>query len=323
MKISTSLRRLYDAQFELNRLLEGRVVPLFAEAKRAEWFFRHRIKSPESFALKVETGRVDDPTRIDDFFACMLVVENRGSIGEAVEVVERFCEIRYRKPPVPGETHKGPESFPFDDLRLYVRLAPSDLLPSSELNEITFEVQIKTFLQHAWGIATHDLIYKGETVDWGRSRIAYQIKAMLEHAEVSIEQVEPIAQSPALAISDRHSRDLNAVITWLLSTWTREQLPADLVRLAETLLGVANAMNLGVGDLFSAVAEQSAAGEGANLLNLTPYGIVVRSLFRSRREAVLQFLRKNFVKGRTRLFVSEEMELGDLTQANPNRIVAA
>ena len=66
-------------------------------------------------------------------------------------------------------------------------------------------MQVKTFLQHAWGIATHDLIYKTDDVSWSRQRIAYQIKAMLEHAEMSIQEAGRLAEAVALSKTQHDS----------------------------------------------------------------------------------------------------------------------
>jgi ppGpp synthetase/RelA/SpoT-type nucleotidyltranferase len=89
------------------------------------------------------------------------------------------------------------------DLRLYVTLPDSPALPPTDLSDVVFEVQIKTFLQHAWSIATHDLLYKTDAVNWSKERIAYQIKARREHAEISIQEAEDLATSAALAKEDR------------------------------------------------------------------------------------------------------------------------
>ena len=90
--------------------------------------------------------------------------------------------------------------------------------PESETNKlsnITFEIQIKTFLQHAWDIAIHDIIYKGDDINWRMQRIAYQIKAMLEHAEVSIHEIERIKESEILPKENKHIQNLNKIKEFL------------------------------------------------------------------------------------------------------------
>ncbi|MET0395814.1 MAG: hypothetical protein ABW277_03230 [Longimicrobiaceae bacterium] len=317
MKITKSVRRLFDDQLDVNKALERRVRVLF-ESRPEGWFYRGRIKPIESFAQKLETGRVDDATALEDFFACTLVVENRAAIQEAREFVERFCEIQYQRPPDPQTTFKRPEAFSFDDLRLYVRLKATG--PEEPITEVLFEIQIKTFLQYAWGIATRDLIYKGDQISWGKARLAYQIKAMFEHAEISIAEVEAISTSGALTVTDQDTQEQNRVLEWLREGWDPDRLPQDRRRLVSTLLQITKGMHLSLDDLFAAVDQDTARGEGIHLRDLSPYGIVVRSLFAHQSTKVQNFLRDRNRRQKLRIFLTEEMEVGDLpANALPTR----
>lgn len=310
MKITKSVRRLYDEQLAINRLLEKRVKELFEGSKPESWFYRGRIKPVESFAQKLETGRLDDPAALEDFFACTLVVDNRTAIDQATAFVERFCEVQYRRPPSPEATFKRPDAFPFDDLRLYVRLKSTGL--DEPLSQVVFEVQIKTFLQYAWGIATRDLIYKGDQISWGKARVAFQIKAMLEHAEISIAEVEAISGSGALSVSDEETREKNRMMEWLHESWATEQLPADRRRLVDTIIQLARGMALSLDEIIAVVNQDTAAGDGVHLRDLSPYGIVVRALFIHRPEKVRRFLRDSNPRQKLRILLTEEMDIGDL-----------
>src|SRR5207247_360952 len=113
---------------------------------------------------------------------------NSTEIDQAEALIRENFTVNERRPRQRDRTHKAPHAFPFDDLRLYVRVPNTPASPPTDLVGILFEVQIKTFLQHAWSIATHDLLYKADDANWNKERIAYQIKAMLEHAEISIQE---------------------------------------------------------------------------------------------------------------------------------------
>lgn len=254
------------------------------------WHYLGRLKTLESFALKLETGRFDFAESLTDIFACTIVVERSERIKDAEALVSTRFVVRERKPNPPSRTPHRASCFDFNDVRIYASLKLDPSLPPTGFEHLVFEIQIKTFLQHAWSIATHDLIYKSDTLDWESSRVAYQVKAMLEHAEASITAVKAIASANSLARSDSETERLQGVMDWLRRNWQSELLPADLVRLAQNVSNLMMTLNVRVDDLQEWLHEASAKGEGVHTLNLSPFGAIVAAVVRSKNG--LQALRK-------------------------------
>ena len=145
------------------------------------------------------------------------------------------------------------------------------------LRGVVFEVQIKTILQHAWSLATHDLIYKTDTVSWPLERIAYQVKAMLEHAEVAIAEANELARTPAVAKRDPHTTALLFLIGEIKRTWSNDRLPTDIKRLAETILKVFQAVDLDVRK-FREVIGAEIRRFGTLPYDLSPYAFTIQAL---------------------------------------------
>jgi len=202
---------------------------------------------------------------------------------------------------------KRPEAFPSDGLRLYVRWKDDSGPRPTGLDGVLFEVQIKTFLEHAWAIATHDLIYKAERMDWGKARIAYQIKAMLEHAETSIVGADALARSEALPKENAHFKEVGKTIALLDELWPPESLPRDKRRLAENVQGLAGGLDIGIDELGDILRSETRDGRGAALLNLSPYGVVVQSVMNHAEAKIAKFLACRMAK--TRLFITPELEV--------------
>lgn len=215
--------------------------------------------------------------------------------------------IKFRRPRQQNQTHKASNSFPFDDLRLYVTLRPNPSLPPSDLTDVLFELQIKTFLQHAWSIATHDLLYKTDDVNWSKERIAYQIKAMLEHAEISIQEAEALASSSALAREDAHTVALKEGINLVKAQWTGDELPADVRRLAENVMNLLAGLRLKLDRLEEILEDGKAKREGAHPSNLSPYTTIVQYLFEAEKDKMASLLKNE--NGRTKIFIPTEIEL--------------
>lgn len=285
MKVPGSVRDAYAWCSERSEGLQARVDALVLGRKRPRWHYESRLKELVSFAQKVETGRVADPLALEDFFACTLVVENHRMVAEARRLVESIFDVREVRPPQPGRTSKQPSDFPFDDLRMYVRWRADPSEPPVPFSDLTFEVQVKTFLQHAWAIATHDLVYKTDRASWPLQRVAYQIKAMLEHAEVSILRAEDLAETEILNLQNKEHEHLEQIIEFLERHWDAASLPPNRVLLARTIASLLARLGVDVEALEATLSAETALGRGASTLNLSPYGILVQSLLNQRPDA--------------------------------------
>ncbi|WP_299939216.1 hypothetical protein [uncultured Nitratireductor sp.] len=310
MKIAKGIRDAYNAvRGDYERLSDEVRAKLEPQVSAKKWFFISRLKEQESFALKIETGRVDDPRRMEDFFACTIVVPTVSQVVEAEALVEKVYCVEKRRPPLDEKTHKKASDFVFDDLRLYLKRGPSQKGRNDDLDGMIFEVQIKTILQHAWGIASHDLIYKTDNVSWPKERIAFQVKAMLEHAEIAIAEAERLAESPAISKNDRDTADTLKIIHVMRGFWTADRLPSDIKRLAESVRGVLKACDMQPDQLQNILnAEKSRIG--VLPANLSPYAFLVQALANSNDidfKAQITAAKNRW----TRIFVHEDMDLPD------------
>jgi ppGpp synthetase/RelA/SpoT-type nucleotidyltranferase len=298
---------MFEDQLNLNNRLKVEVDKRVTLLKYPRWHYESRVKSLESFALKVETGRFKNPTRLEDFFACTLVVTNASEIDAANELICKNFALDKRRPEQANWTDKSSNSFPFDDLRLYVTLGNDPKMPESDLDNILFEVQIKTFLQHAWSIATHDLVYKSDSAYWSKERIAYQIKAMLEHAELSIQEVDRLAESPSLSKENKQTRGIRKSIEMLKKYWCEDELPYDIRRLAENINQLLDALGVEVKRVDKILNIEKEKTGGNLPLNLSPYGVIVQSLFRHEKSKMVSLLTRE--KEKVRVVIHPEIEL--------------
>lgn len=58
MKIPLSVRNIYHDQYDKISLLKSLVDEKIKALRETSWHYESRIKSDESFALKLETGRI-------------------------------------------------------------------------------------------------------------------------------------------------------------------------------------------------------------------------------------------------------------------------
>ena len=319
MKVIKRIRDIHlENKSRYDRLCSDVCDLLKPKAEERGWFFTYRVKELPSFALKLETGRVADPSAPDDFFACTIVVQTLERVDDAEALVREHFDFKERKPKKDNETLKAPFDFRFDDLRLYVSRRSHISGRDEDLVGLVFEVQIKTVLQYAWSIATHDLIYKTDTVSWPKERIAFQVKAMLEHAEIAIAEAERLAISPSVAMNDPRTSSILKIISQIEQFWPKDALPEDLKRLAENILGVLQAGDVKDDQLLSFL-EAEKRRIGLLPRDMSPYAFAVQALAQS---TVIDFKSLfNRSRVRTRLLVHDNMDIPPWMKESHDRII--
>lgn len=181
-----------SAKFEMSRPLikeaGDRVRATISRFCDAQYGFAYtgRVKTLESVAEKIETGRWKSWSELHDLFACTIIVPTLGHEIAALGFCNNTFDVLQAD--ARGSSPKPPDVFRFDSTRLRARLRAPDPASygQSSVFSVVFEIQIKTAFEHAWAVTTHDLAYKTGDVSWKRMRLAAQLKAAVEQLDTLI-----------------------------------------------------------------------------------------------------------------------------------------
>lgn len=227
MITSNELVASFRARKKLLDALDKRVRPtLRAFSERNNFAFAARIKSVDSIAEKVETGRFSKFSELDDLCAYTIVIPNRRYEEEVTDFCEEIfdCQIK-----MVGSSQKRPIEFRFDGTRICCRLKSRDISePRRGIFGLMFEVQVRTAFEHAWSVSTHDLVYKSEMVDWRRTRLAAQLRAAIEQMDALIIGFDENAKL-LIESSWPEIEDLKLISSKVRQWFENEQFPTELM----------------------------------------------------------------------------------------------
>jgi hypothetical protein len=171
----------------------------------------------------------------------------------------------------------------------------------------------------ARSLASHDLIYKTDNVSWPKERIAFQLKAMLEHAEIAIAEAERLADSPAILKKDQDTSSTLAIIATLRDFFSADRLPRDIRRLAESIRSVLKTCGVQPSCL-SPILKTERTRFGLLPANISPYAFLVQALAHS---AEIDFRAK--ITGarnrRTKILVHDDMDLPSWMETENEKII--
>lgn len=181
--IPAAISRKHDATVLIAEAVERDAkAAILAFCESRGYPYLGRIKTSESIAEKIETGRFAAWSDINDIFACTIVVPTLLHEESVLDFLKQtFAEVEVKRR---GSSKKSPNEFRFDATRFYGRLSITPGLPEKkQLEMFRFEVQVKSAFEHAWSAATHDIIYKSGDIDWKKHRLAAQLKAAVEQLD--------------------------------------------------------------------------------------------------------------------------------------------
>lgn len=300
MKISNNVRQLYSEKSDQIVLLKKQVDPIIQDiCRKNNWDYQTRIKAEISFALKLETGRNAE----EDFLGYRIVINKTAEI-ELVKksLTEKYFQIIECRPKDSKVAKNDPYDFRFNEVRLYIKLLPVEGTEPKPFIDNIFEVQINTLFSYVWTKATHDLIYKSDNVSWGKSRIAYQIKALLEQAQYAIDTIDNTDAS----YFPKHSRfeQQQKVIELLNEKWSSDNLPSDLNRLSQNIQNLIKKLDSNIDELKEVIEEAVEKNSGSPLLNISPYQFIIKAYLNTKPQKFENLKDDNF-----KIVLTEGLEL--------------
>lgn len=101
--------------------------------------------------------------------------------------------------------------------------------------------------------------------------------------------------------------------------WDDTDLPTDRRRLAQNIISLLNSLDISLTDLNTIMFNETNLGRGARIRNLSPYLIIVQTLYNLKNIEFLKYLRNK--NGKHKILIASELNLPKLTRIVKDKII--
>ncbi len=284
-ELSEAFARLHPSLSAL-QVRADLILQAAAEERGGEYI--SRLKEVESTYEKLVRGEVQYLTDMEDLLGGTLIFP-RIPVGVDRDDIDALMSDRFDIVEVRSARNRRPSEFIYDDLHYLLRLKDNNLLVDKALLRWTFELQVKSYLQHGWAKATHSLVYKGGKETWGLSRLAAETKAIVEVADLALafpSGLHPESEGRPYPPIDTRRQILTAVEAWWLG-----ELPDNRRRLAVFIKDFVSLAGLSV-EKFVDLLNSRRAEELAGMQSISVHQAVIILLLEAAGEQVVIGARK-------------------------------
>jgi len=201
----------------------------------------HRVKSRESALKKLVTKNLTSFERMTDIVGLRVITYLRDDVDAVAKLVEREFEIDAENS-VDKRAALDPDRFGYLSVHYVasLSLARVELPEYRRFANVSFELQIRSVLQHAWAEIEHDIGYKSESAVPRSERRAFsRLAGMLELADDEFVRIRDRLAEHQAAIAEEVARgdvdvdiDQDAIFALLSSNdETLERLDLAIARL--------------------------------------------------------------------------------------------
>ena len=156
-------RSLLPVYKKMAEVIPEKLKEFIAEAGIIVAAVEQRVKTEESLAgkLKLKGSKYRDISDITDLVGLRVITFYIDDVDKVASIVERLFEIDWKNSIDKRKIHDI-DSFGYLSLHYICRIPESSYSDPEypQLNQIRFEVQMRTILQHAWSNMNHDTGYK-------------------------------------------------------------------------------------------------------------------------------------------------------------------
>ncbi|MBQ8158190.1 MAG: hypothetical protein IJ081_04135 [Prevotella sp.] len=148
---------------ELNRVISEKIKNEIKECGIEINVYESRVKGEKSLIGKLQRKghKYQSMADITDIVGARIITYYNEDVDRIASIAEKLFIIDWENSVDKRKTHQR-ESFGYNSLHYICRIPPEFYYDSTlpELNEIPFELQMRTALQHVWSAIQHDIGYK-------------------------------------------------------------------------------------------------------------------------------------------------------------------